>query len=197
MPELTPEEREIEQQFDRERREEDRAKSRRGRRGSRGAAWERLEIGFKIRWRSRGLYDSLTPKERARGRLTVMLDTLRGEPPEYAKLSRLSWSNPDAEHFPEAATTERAIAEALPTLNRGDFLTKIVEYDLEKAGGRLTLEEELETPAETLRQDELAGIERLLGEDFLSLAEARKALREAQLPAKKRRVKQHGKRRTV
>jgi hypothetical protein len=113
-------------------------------RGSRGADWERLEVHFNVAWRSRRFYNSLTSKERKRGKLTTMLDAFEGKANPYARVSRLWWRNPDAEtkgadsrNRYGVLTDPLTISEHLLTLNRGDFSVRILRYDLAKLGGRL------------------------------------------------------------
>jgi hypothetical protein len=105
--------------------------------GSRGENWERLEVSFKVIWPDKKIYDSLTRRERQRAKLTAFLDALEGRE-NPLKLSQLSWANPDAEHYPPTVRGE-AIREALPTLNRGKFLSRIVSHDLDRLGGRFTV----------------------------------------------------------
>jgi hypothetical protein len=105
--------------------------------GSRGENWERLEVSFNVVWPSKEIYDSLTPTQRRRAKLTALLDALEGKE-NALKLSRLSWANPDASHYPPTARG-KAIRKALPTLNRGKFLSRIVSHELERLGGRFTV----------------------------------------------------------
>ena len=106
--------------------------------GSRGFDWERLVISFNVRWPSKEVYDSLTPTERKRAKLTALLDALQGEE-NPLRLSRLSWANPEADHYPPTVTEESEILTKLPTLNRGNFLSSIASFDLERLGGRLEI----------------------------------------------------------
>jgi len=106
--------------------------------GSRGLDWERLVISFNVRWPSREVYDSLTPTERKRAKLTALLDALEGKE-NPLRLSRLSWANPEAGHYPPAVTDGVRILKSLPTLNRGNFLSNIASFELERLGGRLEI----------------------------------------------------------
>jgi hypothetical protein len=106
--------------------------------GSRGLDWERLVVSFNVRWPSKEVYDSLTPTERKRAKLTALVDTLEGKE-NPLRLSRLTWANPEADHHPPTATKKSEILAKLPTLNRGNFLSNIASFDLERLGGRLEI----------------------------------------------------------
>ena len=106
--------------------------------GSRGLNWEWLVISFNVRWPSKEVYDSLTPRERKRAKLTALLDAL-GRKENPLRLAQLSWANPEADHYPPTATEESKILAKLPTLNRGNFLSNIASFDLKRLGGRFEL----------------------------------------------------------
>ena len=106
--------------------------------GSRGLNWERLVVSFNVRWPSKEVYDSLAPTERKRAKLTALLDTLEGKE-NPLRLSRLSWANPEAGYYPPTVREESEILTKLPTLNRGNFLSNIASFDLERLGGRFEI----------------------------------------------------------
>ena len=100
--------------------------------------WEQLNVGFSIRGPLRGL--SATKKERLR--LSTMIAALEGrEPPQGCYVSRVYWSNPDANHYRQIDLTPGdnwlTDQRGLPTLNRSgwylqDLYNKLLNLPEEK-----------------------------------------------------------------
>jgi hypothetical protein len=106
-------------------------------RGSRGTNWERLSVQWRIAIPSS--FKSYSKNDIDRLRLTAFLmalDTHRT--PQWARISYLAWQNPDADWEPPPIVNGNESAlEALPTLNRGNWLSRKVAGELEQLGGPL------------------------------------------------------------
>jgi hypothetical protein len=89
--------------------------------------------------------DILSKTERKRIRLTAAINLLEGKPlPTGTILNRVSWSNPDANHYVSIDKPQedwiQDSSKGLPTLNRGGWLSKALRRKLTTLGGSLTLE---------------------------------------------------------
>lgn len=110
---------------------------------SRGIKWQRLDVSARIGIDKR-ISSTLTTNEKKRLRLTSLLSVFEsGEPAHGTKLLKISWANPDANHF---RSIDRPSSDfirddklGLPTLNRGNWFTKLIKSKLESIGGKFNL----------------------------------------------------------
>ena len=160
-------------------------------RGSRGADWERLKVGWRIRWKSKRLHDRLSEDDRKRVKLTIMLDKLEGIESPLGTVRQLWWDNPDAENYipkgfekklskDNPITDPELISEHLPSLNRGNFSRNIILYELAKLGGRY------EAQPAMVRKKAKKRKPRRKGKKLAGIREKRHE------PRKRRKVRRHG-----
>jgi hypothetical protein len=103
-------------------------------------SWQQLSVQWRVALRiGKAAYNRLSKEDRSRMRLTAFVETLQtGVTPPWARISYLAWQNPDAEHDPGALQERTEILEALPTLNKAQWLYYRVLSELEALGGSLT-----------------------------------------------------------
>jgi hypothetical protein len=120
----------------------------------RGGVWDRFDVHFNVALRPRSRFAGLPAQERERAKKTAMLVALEsGQPPAWARISRLWWANPEAGYdsrvdpskYGGPYTEEEAAADYaqhLPSLNLGGWLANSLLYELSKLGGRFEFEPE-------------------------------------------------------
>jgi hypothetical protein len=88
--------------------------------------WAKLTVSIRVRLK-RG-----APKRKAREIAAVL--ALRGNFPRWFEVVRVAWANPDAEHFREQIKPTQEwlndSANGLPTLNRGNWLEKLLIQEI-------------------------------------------------------------------